>query len=235
VRAIDLVLIPEHDGALRIKPTDGARQAFKGWATSRGKAKDGSAVWKQTLTGYDYFVNGKRLGKVTLQDTGAYGYALWRADIGWETRDFRKDEEGAKQWVMKNVMPPKAKAKDAVTMEEIAEAGRAMVAAQRSGDRAKIQVAQNAYRALRDQAEREENEHYVAVKKAKRNTGAEKEHQSMLRAMKHGPGAKAKDGLLSSPLLALAALLALISKFHEERVGPQDYDLLTYKPPKRNW
>jgi hypothetical protein len=46
----------------------------------------------------------------------------------------------------------------------------------------------------------------------------------------------AKDGLLSSPLLGLAALLYLLGKFHEpERVGPQDYNLMTYRPKKREW
>ena len=129
----------------------------------------------------------------------------------------------------------KGKTNDAVTMEEIAEAGRAMVAAQRSGDKAKIRAAQNAYRALRDQAEREEAEHYIAVQKLNRRPGAEKEHQSMLRAMKHGPGAKAQDGILSSPFMALAALLAILNHFNKETVGPQDYDLTTYRHKKKEW
>ena len=46
---------------------------------------------------------------------------------------------------------------------------------------------------------------------------------------------KAKDGLLSSPFMALAALLAILSHFNKEVVSPSDYDLTTYKPPKRNW
>lgn len=45
----------------------------------------------------------------------------------------------------------------------------------------------------------------------------------------------AKDGILSSPLLALAALLAIFSHFNQETVGPQDYNLLTYKPKRKEW
>ena len=131
-----------------------------------------------------------------------------------------------------------AKAQDSVTMGQIEEAGREMVAAQHRGDKAQIQAAQNAYRALRAQAEREENEHYVAVKKATRNTGAEKEHQSMLRAMKHGPGAK--DSILDHPLAALAALLGILIAFRRgpsqgERNQEANYDLTKYRPEPREW
>ena len=43
----------------------------------------------------------------------------------------------------------------------------------------------------------------------------------------------AKDGILSSPLLALAALLAILSHFNSDKVGPDDYNLLTYKPKRK--
>ena len=46
---------------------------------------------------------------------------------------------------------------------------------------------------------------------------------------------KAQDGLLSSPFMALAALLAILSYFNKETVGPDDYNLLTYKPKKKEW
>ena len=46
---------------------------------------------------------------------------------------------------------------------------------------------------------------------------------------------KAKDGILSSPFMALAALLAILSHFNKETVGPQDYDLTTYRPKKKEW
>ena len=135
--------------------------------------------------------------------------------------------------------PRREKAEDSVTMEQIEEAGREMVAAQRGGDKAQIQAARNAYRALRDQAEREENEHYVAVKKAMRNTGAEKEHQSMLRAMRHGPGAK-DSGILDHPLAALAALLGILIAFRRgpsqgERNQEANYDLRQYRPKPKEW
>ena len=45
--------------------------------------------------------------------------------------------------------------------------------------------------------------------------------------------AKAQDGILSSPFMALAALLAILSHFNKETVGPQDYDLTTYKPKRK--
>ena len=44
---------------------------------------------------------------------------------------------------------------------------------------------------------------------------------------------KAQDGILSSPFMALAALLAILSYFNKETVGPQDYDLTTYKPKRK--
>jgi hypothetical protein len=48
--------------------------------------------------------------------------------------------------------------------------------------------------------------------------------------------APANDGILSSPLLGLAALLYLLGKFHDtERVGPESYDLLNYQPKRRTW
>ena len=46
---------------------------------------------------------------------------------------------------------------------------------------------------------------------------------------------KAHDGILSSPFMALAALLAILSHFNKETVGPQDYDLRTYQPKRRIW
>jgi hypothetical protein len=49
--------------------------------------------------------------------------------------------------------------------------------------------------------------------------------------------AQAKDSLFDHPLLALGALLAILVHFAKpkETVGPQDYDLRTYKPKKREW
>lgn len=48
------------------------------------------------------------------------------------------------------------------------------------------------------------------------------------------PSSRAKDGILSSPLLGLAALIYLLSKFHD-REEPTNYDLTTYQPKKRKW
>jgi len=59
--------------------------------------------------------------------------------------------------------------------------------------------------------------------------------QKALAADPYAPAkdAKAQDGILSSPLLAMAALLYLLGKFHDERVSPQDYDLRTYQPKRK--
>jgi hypothetical protein len=47
---------------------------------------------------------------------------------------------------------------------------------------------------------------------------------------------KAKDGLVSKPLLGLAALIALLAWFHKDAtVGPGDYNLATYRPKKKEW
>jgi hypothetical protein len=58
---------------------------------------------------------------------------------------------------------------------------------------------------------------------------------TMLPKLRRASRVSAKDGILSSPLLAMAALLAILSYFNKEVVSPSDYDLTTYKPPKRNW
>jgi ABC-type uncharacterized transport system permease subunit len=47
--------------------------------------------------------------------------------------------------------------------------------------------------------------------------------------------AKAQDGILSSPFMALAALLAILSHFSDDKVGPDDYNLLTYKPKRKTF
>ena len=54
-------------------------------------------------------------------------------------------------------------------------------------------------------------------------------------AFKGWSTAKAQDGILSSPFMALAALLAILNHFNKETVGPQDYDLTTYRPKKKEW
>jgi hypothetical protein len=50
----------------------------------------------------------------------------------------------------------------------------------------------------------------------------------------HKP-AQAKDGILSTPLFGLAAILAVLTYFNRERVGPESYDLTTYRPERRQW
>ena len=52
-------------------------------------------------------------------------------------------------------------------------------------------------------------------------------------AFKGWSSAKARDGLLSSPFMALAALLAILSHFNGDRVSPSDYNLMTYKPKRK--
>ena len=54
-------------------------------------------------------------------------------------------------------------------------------------------------------------------------------------AFKGWSTAKAKDGILSSPFMALAALLAILSHFNKETVGPDSYDLTKYRPKKKEW
>ena len=217
---------PRAKKSINLPPAEAAKVRTANKALRRAKAGDSSGAWSKNGDTYSYNVGATEIGYVEQTASGDF---LAGRGKGKFSKGFKKLSE-AKQWV-ENA----SQAHDAVTMEEIAEAGRAMVAAQRSGDKAKIHATRNAYRALRDQAEREENEHYVAVKRLNRRPDAEKEHQSMLRAMKHGPGAKAQDGILSSPFMALAALLAILNHFNKETVGPQDYDLTTYRPKKKEW
>ena len=72
-------------------------------ALDRAKGTDAKPknTWKQDATGAAFYVNGYRVGRVTLQDTWARN-SLWRAEAGGRTKDFRNDLEAAKRWVEDN-------------------------------------------------------------------------------------------------------------------------------------
>ena len=56
---------------------------------------------------------------------------------------------------------------------------------------------------------------------------------TMLPKLRRAGKVHAKDGILSSPFMALAALLAILSHFNSDRVSPSDYNLMTYKPKRK--
>ena len=65
---------------------------------------------------------------------------------------------------------------------------------------------------------------------------ASNEANARLQELRSKLQAKAKDGVLSTPLMGLAALIALLSYFgHTPTVGPEDYDLARYRPKRRDW
>ena len=148
----DIALIPEADGAQFIKPTDGARQAFKGWA--KGKDDDLAAQWDKL---------GKRRGTLI-------------------SRIMRDPTMGRGLNASPSIL------KDVKEAEEL---------------------------------------------KAKMNALAKQMPAKERRQRGVRDSVRTTDGILSSPFMALAALLAILSHFNSDRVSPSDYNLMTYKPKRK--
>lgn len=154
VKSTDLKLIPEADGARFIKPTDGAREAFKGWA--KGKDADGDPL---TLTAI----------------------------------------------VKRETLPPNSDRRRRVNR---------VVASYRGSDGHEYRKSFESY-----------DDPTVPEHGSHKDLNALKEQWR--------GHTKARDGIFSSPFMVLAALLAILSHFNKETVGPQDYDLTTYKPKRK--